>query len=275
VPVLIQGDDAEYHTLMDKITRDRGFQCSSYKDKCLRRRIAIRMRAKGTVSHNEYAGILDADPREYERLMRSLTINVTKFFRNWEAFSAIEQKVIPVLWERRERQLRIWSAGCASGEEPYSVAILLHKHATEKKQQSQLESVSIVGTDIDTHCLGEADRASYNRTALVETPAGLRERYFPEVDGRFAMLPEVKRLVRFERSDLLQSKPPFEDVHLLVCRNVVIYFEREAQDALFAAFHRALAPGGFLVLGKVETLLGAARGLFSPVNARERIFKKI
>jgi chemotaxis protein methyltransferase CheR len=91
----------------------------------------------------------------------------------------------------------------------------------------------------------------------------------------FTMLPEVKRPVTFECSDLLTSKPPFEDVHLLVCRNVVIYFEREAQDMLFAEFHRALAPGGFLVLGKVETLLGAARGLFSPVNARERIFSKI
>jgi len=109
----------------------------------------------------------------------------------------------------------------------------------------------------------------------VETPADLRERYFPKVGGLFTMLPTVKRLVTFESRDLLGSPPPFENVHLLVCRNVVIYFEREAQDALFAEFHRVLAPGGFLVLGKVETLLGDARGLFSPVNARERIFRKI
>ena len=89
------------------------------------------------------------------------------------------------------------------------------------------------------------------------------------------MLPEVQRLVKFQCSDLLRSDPPFEDIHLIVCRNVVIYFEREAQDALFEQFYRALAPGGFLVLGKVETLLGAARNMFSPVNARERIFRKI
>ena len=92
---------------MEKITRDRGFQCSSYKDKCLRRRIAVRMRAKGSVSHSEYAGILDADPHEYDRLVRSLTINVTKFFRNWDTFAAIQKKVIPVLWERGERELRV------------------------------------------------------------------------------------------------------------------------------------------------------------------------
>ena len=273
--MLIQGDDAGFRALMDKITRDRGFQCTSYKDKCLRRRFAVRMRAKGTSSHAEYAGILDADPREYERLMRSLTINVTKFFRNWDTFSAIEQKVIPALWERGERQLRVWSAGCSSGEETYSLAILMHKHAAEASKLSRLESLSIVGTDIDTDCLGEAERAFYGESALGDTPADLRERYFTAVAGMFTMLPEVRRLVTFQQSDLLRSTPPFEDVHLLVCRNVVIYLEREAQDALFAEFHRALAPGGFLVLGKVETLLGAARALFSPVNARERIFRKI
>lgn len=273
--MLIQGEDAEFHALMDKITRDRGFQCSSYKDKCLRRRIAVRMRAKGTLSHTEYAGILDADPGEYDRLVRSLTINVTKFFRNWDTFSVVQQKVIPALWERGEPELRVWSAGCSSGEEPYSVAILMHKHAAETNERSQLASLSIVGTDIDEHSLGAAENALYGQTALGDTPAELRERYFPESAGLFTMLPEVRRLVTFQRSDVLRSKPPFEDIHLVVCRNVIIYFEREAQDALFAAFHRALAPGGFLVLGKVETLLGAARGLFSPVNARERIFRKI
>lgn len=268
-------DDAAFQALMDKVTRDRGFRCSSYKDKCLRRRFAVRMRARGTSSHREYARILDADPREYDRLVRSLTINVTKFFRNWDTFSTVAQKVIPALWDRGERELRVWSAGCSSGEEPYSVAILVHQHAAERKELSRLESVSIIGTDIDSECLGEADRAFYSDAALVETPADLRERYFPVVAGMYTMRPEVRSLVSFENRDLLGSPPPFENVHLLVCRNVVIYFEREAQDALFAEFHRVLAPGGFLVLGKVETLLGAARGLFSPVNARERIFRKL
>ena len=260
---------------MDKITRDRGFQCSSYKDKCLRRRIAVRMRAKGSASHSEYAGILDADPREYDRLVRSLTINVTKFFRNWDTFAVIQKKVIPALWERGERELRVWSAGCASGEEAYSLAILMHKHAAERSELSRLEAVSIVGTDIDAYCLEEGDAAEYGEAALGDTPATLRRDYFSEAGGRFSMLPEVRRLVNFQCSDLLRSDPPFEDVHLIACRNVVIYFEREAQDALFEEFHRALAPGGFLVLGKVETLLGKARGMFSPVNARERVFRKI
>ncbi|MFL5466381.1 MAG: CheR family methyltransferase, partial [Gemmatimonadaceae bacterium] len=122
---MIQGDEASFRALLEKITRERGFRCTSYKDRCLRRRIAVRMRAKGTFLPNEYAGVLDADPREYDRLMRSLTVNVTKFFRNWDTYSALQSKVVPGLWSRGERELRIWSAGCASGEEPYSVGILL------------------------------------------------------------------------------------------------------------------------------------------------------
>ena len=259
---------------MEKITRDRGFRCASYKDRCLRRRIAVRMRAKGAVTPGEYSGVLDRDPREYERLLRSLTVNVTKFFRNWDTYAAIENKVVPALLDRGD-DVRVWSAGCASGEEPYSIAILMHKHATGRRRADLLDRVTIVGTDIDSDCLGEADRAFYAESALTETPRTLRKSYFSEMAGLHTVHPEVRRLVRFERSDLLCEEPPLANVHLLICRNVIIYFEREAQDALFAAFHRVLAPDGFLVLGKVETLLGDARSLFTPVNARERIFRKI
>jgi chemotaxis methyl-accepting protein methylase len=260
--------------LTEKITRDRGFRCASYKDKCLRRRIAVRMRAKGTASHDEYAGILDSDPHEYERLIRSLTVNVTKFFRNWDAYQALQNKVIPALWDRGEEELRIWSAGCASGEEPYSLAILLHQHAEQTKTSSLLDTVSILGTDIDPDCLREAESACYGEPALSETPAGLRDSYFSQVAGLHTMIPDVRRLVTFQHHDLLGSNTPMSDAHMIVCRNVIIYFEREAQDQLFLLFHRVLASGGFLMLGKVETLLGEARGLFTPVNARERIFSK-
>ena len=260
---------------MDKITRDRGFQCSSYKDKCLRRRIAVRMRAKGAADCAQYSSMLDADPREYERLMRALTINVTKFFRNPETYSAIEQKVIPALLERSEREIRIWSAGCASGEETYSIGMLLHRHAALQGDLARLDAVSILGTDIDEECLERAKAAGYSEAALGDTPIDLRERYFTRDSESYTVVPEVRSRTTFERSDLLHFASPVEEAHLIVCRNVIIYFEREAQDALFAHFHRTLAPGGFLVLGKVETLLGEARGLFSPVNARERIFRKV
>jgi chemotaxis protein methyltransferase CheR len=260
---------------MDKITRERGFQCSSYKDKCLRRRIAVRLRARNVLTCGEYSRMLDGDEREYERLMRSLTVNVTKFFRNWETYSAIDQKVIPDLMERSERELRIWSAGCSSGEEPYSLAILMHRYAASRRDVKRLDDVSIVGTDIDSDCLAEAEAAVYKDSTLGDTPADLHRDYFSRVEGLNSVVPEARRLVRFEVSDLLHFKAPVSNAHLIVCRNVIIYFERAAQDALLAHFHRTLAPGGFLVLGKVETLLGESRSLFSPVNARERIFRKL
>jgi chemotaxis methyl-accepting protein methylase len=272
---LIHGDDDGFRELVEKITRDRGFRCSSYKDKCLRRRIAVRMRAKRTVTASEYSATLDSDPREYDRLIRSLTVNVTKFFRNWDTYSVIESEVVPAIWGRGEPETRIWSAGCSSGEEPYSVAILMHKHAAERNELKRLETIRVLGTDIDNDCLGEAERAVYADTTLGDTPPALRERYFPHVAGLRTMLPEVKRMTSFASNDLLAYEPPVADVHLLLCRNVIIYFERHAQDSLFEAFHRVMAPGGFLVMGKVETLLGDARSLFSPVNARERIFRKL
>jgi chemotaxis methyl-accepting protein methylase len=271
---LAQGDDAEFRALMNKITRERGFHCASYKDKCLRRRIAVRLRARGASGCAEYSGMLDADPREYEKLIRSLKVNVTKFFRNWETYSAVEQKIIPALMERNEREIRIWSAGCSSGEEPFSLAILMHRYSAANKG-ARLDSVSIVGTDIDTDCLGEAERAVYAESALGDTPADFREQYFPQVAGLRTMLPDVRRLVTFEHRDLLCLEAPVEDAHMIVCRNVIIYLARDAQDALLAHFHATLRPDGFLVLGKVETLLGDSRGLFSAVNARERIFRKI
>src|SRR5437763_12248808 len=180
---VIQTDEASFRALLEKITRDRGFRCASYKDKCLRRRIAVRMRAKGAFRTDEYAGMLDTDPREYDRLMRSLTVNVTKFFRNWDTYSVIDKKVIPALWERSDEELRVWSAGCASGEEPYSLGILMHRHASETRSTSRLENVSILGTDIDGECLGEAERALYAESALGDTPASLRDGYFPLTEG--------------------------------------------------------------------------------------------
>jgi chemotaxis protein methyltransferase CheR len=271
----IEADEAEFRALIEKITRERGFQCASYKDKCLRRRIAVRIRARGASGCAEYAAILDSDQSEYERLMRSLTVNVTKFFRNWETYSAVSQKVIPALMDGRERDLRVWSAGCATGEEPYSIAILMHRHAAASKTPGRLGAVSIVGTDIDRTCLEHAERGLYQESALGDTPPDIREEYFRDASGFVTVLPETRKPVTFQYADLLRFRAPFESADLIVCRNVVIYFERAAQDALFAHFYETLAPGGFLVLGKVETLLGATRQVFAPVNARERIFRKI
>jgi len=264
--------DAGFAALTAKIARDRGFGCASYKEKCLRRRIAVRMRARGVHTYHDYARVLDADGTEYDRLLDALTINVTKLFRNWETYAAVAEKVVPALWSRGQ-PLSIWSAGCSSGEEPYSVAALFHRHAEAVGELGDLPSrVKVLGSDIDARVLEAAERGTFEEGDFADTPAELRRRYF-DAEPPFAILGEVKRLVRFEKRDLLSQSPPPGQHHLIFCRNVLIYFDRETQEHLFDRFHAALAPGGYLVLGKVETLLGAARARFAVVDARERIYR--
>ncbi len=271
----IQADplsEQEFASLISKITRDRGFGCASYKDKCLRRRIAVRMRARGVHTYGDYARVLDADAREYELLLDALTINVTKLFRNWEVFDTLSRTVVPALWER-DGPIRVWSAGCASGEEAYSLAVLFHRHAEERGELSRLGRVSILGTDIDRGCLDAAAKGETVKTAFTDTPPGIRERYF-EASAPFNVRAEAANLVRVARHDLV-SEPPPGVFDLIACRNVIIYFDRDTQESLFERFYAALNPGRFLVLGKVETLLGPARVRFAPVAARERIFRRL
>ena len=264
----------DFTELTRKISAERGFGCASYKEKCLRRRIAVRMRARGVHTYADYARVLDADAAEYDRLIDVLTINVTKLFRNWDVFAALAARVIPTLWHRETATIRVWSAGCSSGEEPYSLAVLFHRHAATAGMLSQLGRVSILGTDIDRQCLAAAERGEFEEGDFTDTPDELRSRYFTPVPP-FTVSPGIRSMVRFERRDLLSERAPAPPYDLIVCRNVLIYFDRESQERLFDEFHAALAPGGFLVLGKVETLLGTTRSKFAPVDARERIFRRL
>lgn len=267
--------DSAFEALTAKIASDRGFGCASYKDKCLRRRIAVRMRARGVNTYAEYARVLDADQAEYDKLLDALTINVTKLFRNWDTYTVLQQQVVPALWALPEPTLNVWSAGCSSGEEPYSLGVMFHQHAERLGIAAQAERrVRVLGSDIDARSLAAAERGEFEETDFSETPRELRSRYFASAPP-FTIVPEVRRMVRFERRDLLAEEPPPGPHHLICCRNVLIYFDRETQERLFQKFRDALAPNGFLVLGKVETLLGVARTRFAAVDARERIFRPL
>ena len=268
------GSDAEFTALTEKISRERGFGCASYKEKCLRRRIAVRMRATGVHTFGQYAGVLDRDAREYERLLDALTINVTKLFRNWETYEAIGRTVIPLLWARADNEIVVWSAGCSSGEEPYSLAVLFHQHAEAVGELHRLSRVRIIGTDIDRESLAAAERGVYPETAFPDTPPAIRARYFS--DSLPAKVdPAIRALVTFQRRDLLNESPPSHAVHLVTCRNVIIYFDRVTQERLFAGFRDLIIPDGYLVLGKVETLLGDALTMFASIKGRERIFRRL
>ncbi|HXT18286.1 MAG TPA: protein-glutamate O-methyltransferase CheR [Gemmatimonadaceae bacterium] len=269
-----QQSPGDFTELTRKISSERGFGCASYKEKCLRRRIAVRMRARGVHTYTDYARILDDDAGEYDRLLDALTINVTKLFRNWEVYASLAANVVPALWHRETSHIRVWSAGCSSGDEPYSLAILFHRYAATHGMLAQLSRVQVVGTDIDRQVLAAAARGQFEEGDFADTPDDLRSRYFSP-EAPHTVSPAIRPLVQFERRDLLSDPAPSGQFDMVVCRNVLIYFDRDTQERLFDKFHAALRPDGFLVLGKVETLLGAARTKFAPVDARERIFRRL
>lgn len=265
--------DQSFDALTRKIAAETGFVCPAYKPRCVQRRIAVRMRARGVHTYMDYAALLDHDPVEYERLLDALTINVTKLFRNPETFEVLGHTVIPRLWADMNGALRAWSAGCASGEEAYSLALLFAEHAERSAHPERLEHVEVLGTDIDRGSLLAAAGARYGEPSFGDMPPALRARWFGPGPGGVAD-PQLRSIVRFEQRDLLHETPPPGPHHLVVCRNVLIYFERDAQDALLHRMHEALVPGGYLVLGKVESIIGELRTLYEPVDLRERIYRR-
>ena len=255
--------------LLAQIAGARGLACDGYKPSCLRRRLAVRMRARGVHTYAAYADVLRRDAAEYDRLLDALTINVTKFFRNRETWDVLAAAFLPALWAERGG-VRCWSAGCASGEEPYSVAILLLEHA--RTTGADVAACAVDATDLDPTVLERARAGSYRAPALDETPPALVSRYFEGADPWRVTAP-VRDLVRWHRHDLLRDAPPAAPYDLITCRNVVIYFERPNQERLYHAFADALRPGGLLVLGKVETLVGAVRDRFRLEDVRERVYR--
>lgn len=262
-------DERAFLALTEKISRARGVSCGSYKDKCLKRRIAVRMRARGVHTFEDYGKLLDHDAREYQELLDALTINVTKFFRNVDTWTAL-RPYLRALAQRRagggRGGLRVWSAGCSSGEEPYTIAVLLAATLGD----DVLERSFIDATDVDRLSLERTRHAQYPAVAFSEMPVDLQRRYFR--DGQ--PVEPVRNVVRVLAHDLTREPPPRPPYDLIVCRNVVIYFERQAQERLFQVFVNALAPSGVLLLGKVETLFGSARERLTLADPRERIYTK-
>ena len=265
-------DARAFQALTQKISRARGVACGSYKDRCLRRRIAVRMRARGVHTYDDYSRVLDTDPHEYDLLLDALTINVTKCFRNLETWQALAPR-LAALWTERHGHVRAWSAGCASGEEPYTLAVALAEAARQLGQESLLEHARVDATDIDRASLERTRAPAFPDAAFSEMPPDLVRRYFT-VEAPHRPLPALQRIVRVHKHDLTTQPPPAPPYDLIVCRNVVIYFDRPLQERLFETFADALTAGGILVLGKVETLFGPARQRLVLEEPRERIYRR-
>ncbi|MFI5340614.1 MAG: CheR family methyltransferase [Candidatus Methylomirabilales bacterium] len=251
-----------------------GIDLNLYKDKCVLRRITVRQRSCGAPTLRAYLKLVSKNAVERARLVRALTIHVSQFFRNPTAFHAIQEFVLPSVLEAKQagggRALRLWSVGCANGEEPYSLAILLREVGARAVQQY---STAIYATDIDPVSLTQAKEACYRAPSLSNIPKHWRQRYFISDGDRYQVVPEVRSLVYFKLHNILDPLP-FRRIDLVACRNVLIYMTEALQERVLLSLHEALNAGGFLILGKVEGLTGAARDLLEPVDVAERIYRK-
>lgn len=252
----------------------RNFDIGSYKEKYLKRRIAIRVRATHSETAYVYCDLLARNERELDILLDGLTINVSQFFRNGTTFEKLRVDILPALFARLRREGRsrttFWSAGCAGGEEPYSLAIILKDSFPEELKEFK---ISLVATDIDERILDAARTGVYGPERLAEVAGGVRERYFSPAGDRSRLDPAVKEMVEFRRNDLFDFRSYIES-DLILCRNVLIYFERGEQVRILHEFASSLHTGGVLVLGKAETVVGEVRQRFTTLCPMERIYQK-
>ncbi|HET6779323.1 MAG TPA: protein-glutamate O-methyltransferase CheR, partial [Gemmatimonadales bacterium] len=263
--------DESFEALLLYLKQSRGFDFTAYKRSSLMRRVQVRMQAAGIPTFPEYHDYLQVDPDEFTRLFNTILINVTSFFRDAPTWAALAETVLPGMLAALEpgEPIRVWSAGCASGEEAYTIAMLLAEAAGPEQFR---ERVKIYGTDVDEEALNQARLGSYDSRAVEEVPPHLLAKYFDRVNDRYVFSKELRRRVIFGRHDLIQDAP-ISRVNLLTCRNCLMYFNAEAQARILSRFHFGLREHGVLVLGKAETLLTHSIN-FGAVDVKRRIFTK-
>lgn len=263
--------EAAFDAIIEQLRVRRQFDLGAYKDRCIRRRIAKRLRSSGARDVAAYLERLVGDDDELDALLAALSIHVSQFFRNPDTFQALERQVLPDLCRHARaagrNALRLWSVGCAGGEEPYSLALLVDELAPAGLD------VMILATDVSEPVLDNARSARFELARLAEVPPPVLARYFTEDGTGYRLVERLRAMVRFERHDIMTATE-FPAADLILCRNVLIYFTREEQARILARFAAALPEGGALVLGRAETLVGRERRLFRAEFPTERIYRR-
>ncbi len=266
--------EAGLDILLRYLQAQAGLDFRQYKPNYLKRRIGVRMRATGCSDYLQYRQFVRQNPGEIGRLINDLTINVTEFFRDVDVYEAIRSKVIPEILEFKRKSgsfsIRAWSAGCATGEEPYSLSILFQEHIRRAGKEEPW-MLRITATDLDDKAIMAAKEGHYEAVKLL--PGMKLGDFFARNGDGYRVTEEVKRPVRFLILDIMR-KPPLRHLDLILCRNVLIYFEKDKQEHILRIFHQCLRPGGFLVLGKSEAIVGSKESGFAPYSRKERIYRK-
>ncbi len=271
LPHLEEKTDDILRSILEQVNRQASIDFRSYKTSTILRRISRRMAVTHNRSLGDYAQYLAQHPEEIGELVKAFLINVTQFFRDPDAFAYLKNEILPILVAQareRDRVLRFWTAGCATGEEPYSLAMLLTDLLGAELAQW---SVKIFATDLDDAAIAFARRGVYSESLLKSVPAEYRERFFERIDHGYRISKTLRQMVIFGQQDLSKSAP-FPRINLVMCRNVLIYFTPELQDYVLSRFAFSLYPNGYLFLGKAETVR-PLQSYYELVNKHWKVYR--
>ncbi len=267
-------NDGQYKFLLDKIMRNTNIDFSEYRPQFFKRRLQHRLHFAECNNYWEYISLLNKDPQEYDRLIEALTIKESYFFRDTEVFKLLENGIIPELVSQKQaegvKKIRAWSCGTAHGQEAYSMGILFCEVLGNRTKDFD---VKILGTDIDKGALEKAPWGSYDKRALRKMAPHLLFKYFTRFQDRYVVSDRVRILVSFKHHDIVSGIQK-RGMDLVLCRNLLIYFQKELQEKTLHNLYTALNPGGFLILGKTETIADQMRDYFEVVDLTERIYRK-
>jgi len=257
------------------IKKFRNIDLFNRKSDCIKRRIAMRMRITNNPDITEYCSLLQQSGPELDLLLKMLTIHVSQFFRNPSMFEKLKEEVFPDVFSTAHnsgrKSVQIYSLGCAGGEEPYSMAILLKENFSSNLQKFE---INIVAIDVDSHTLQSAELGEFIEDKLKNISDELRYKYFKQNGSIFRLAPEISQMVSFLMTDITANLQ-LSAADLVLCRNTLIYFTRPAQEMILNHIADLLSVGGILVLGKSETMVGALRKRFEPICRIERIYRKL
>jgi chemotaxis protein methyltransferase CheR len=240
----------DYEGFKNEIIKIAGINLNNYKEKQMKRRIDTFIQKNSIDSYEDFVGVIKNDGNKLNEFLKYLTINVSEFYRNADQWDILEKDIFPMLLEKSD-DLKIWSAACSTGEEPYTLVMVLNKFLP-------LEKIHINATDIDIHAIEDAKKGKYNERAIQKLPSEYLDNHFEQSGDTYSVKNRIKERVRFTRHDLLKDRY-ISNCDLIVCRNVLIYFTEEAKTGIYENFNRALRKGGVLFIGSSEQIIVPSR----------------
>ena len=237
----------DYEYFKKEVYKLTKIDLNAYKEKQMKRRIDTLIAKNGVSGYENYVKCLQTDAKRFEEFVNYLTINVSEFYRNPDQWELLDKEVIPGLINRFGKDLKIWSAACSTGDEPYSLVMALSRHLP-------LSHIHIIATDIDKQVIEKAKIGLYTEKSIAAVPEDLKRRFFTKVGASYQIAQEIKDCVEFKQHNLLKDEYPTH-CHMIVCRNVLIYFTEEAKEEVFAKFSKSLIPEGCLFIGSTEQII--------------------